>query len=993
MGIGLTISALVSIAAAAGAPWFVGEPVAQVSLEATQGALPNENLEPLLRTQPGEALSVGTIRSDVALLVSAGGFLSVEAVVEPWVTVDEFGRPEDAVKVVYRVISAPKVRSLQMKGVRGAARKAAERGLGIDLGDAWFGEDERGQIAQSVERSLQQAGWTESRVDVEADQLGDDVRLNVQVELGAAQRVGAIQLGGTLPVSQRLIDRWLRQGGLREGRRYDEAKAESARLLVLDKLRERGWGRPRVSVFVQDQTDQASVRLSVLIAAGPRLIIEAEGRQLPSERVLREAMGLKAGDRMSTNTLEDAASRLTRWYAEQGYRDAAVVVELVSHDADTAVVSVRTQPGRRHWLKSIDFENSFPLSPRVARAVIDEATNGSLAERVVSDEGIQRGARALADRLRSDGYLDASVEAEEQIGGFGGLFALGRWGVPVRLPLSVEAGDVVRVESARVRGDTGIGAPLVDQWRARHVGNPLKATTLSSLESSLVDAYEDAGYIDVDVSVTAVRDRAAGTASVDIRVNPGEPMELRSVVIRGNRRTRRNVIHREVMMSPGEPIAPDSISATRGNLYDLDLFRLVSPELHGDEPGVRDLVITVSERPNLLLEAGGGVSTDQGVRTTGRATHRNIAGRGHRLTALGSVGYGWDGDEWELNTATPVWRSAARYEIPYVPGRGGRLVGEALINETVQEPSWRLARTGGSVGMNMRLSTRTEAMVDYRVQVRRLVDVESGVLVNGDPWVGYLGIDEDLSGDPILESEARVVSGGSLSVVHDQRNDRFNPTEGRMWSAQVEFGDGAFNGTVTMRAQGTVERLIPIGGMVLDFVGRAGIGFAQGRTVTLPLEERFFLGGGSTMRGFATDSVGPANFAQRPEIDHPNQTEPLVDGLGLPREPGHWVATGGDAMASGTVEVRLPLSWVGIDTDSASVVLFSDFGNVMFLDPTVVTTSILEGRDPLIRASFGAGLRLVTPVGPASFDFGINPSPMGERNEAWISPHLSLGVL
>ena len=80
MGIGLTISALVSIAAASGTPWFVGEPVAQVSLEATQGALPNENLEPLLRTQPGEALTVGTIRSDVALLVSAGGFLSVEAV-------------------------------------------------------------------------------------------------------------------------------------------------------------------------------------------------------------------------------------------------------------------------------------------------------------------------------------------------------------------------------------------------------------------------------------------------------------------------------------------------------------------------------------------------------------------------------------------------------------------------------------------------------------------------------------------------------------------------------------------------------------------------------------------------------------------------------------------------------------------------------------------------------------------------------------------------
>ena len=81
--------------------------------------------------------------------------------------------------------------------------------------------------------------------------------------------------------------------------------------------------------------------------------------------------------------------------------------------------------------------------------------------------------------------------------------------------------------------------------------------------------------------------------------------------------------------------------------------------------------------------------------------------------------------------------------------------------------------------MNVRLSGRSEARVDYRVQVRRLLDVDPGVLVNGDPWVPYLGLDEDLSGAPILDSEARVISGGSLLVVHDQRDDRFKPRAAR----------------------------------------------------------------------------------------------------------------------------------------------------------------------------------------------------------------------
>jgi outer membrane protein assembly factor BamA len=296
--------------------------------------------------------------------------------------------------------------------------------------------------------------------------------------------------------------------------------------------------------------------------------------------------------------------------------------------------------------------------------------------------------------------------------------------------------------------------------------------------------------------------------------------------------------------------------------------------------------------------------------------------------------------------------------------------------------------------MKMRLSDRAEAVVDYRVQVRRLVDVDPGALVNGDPWLPFLGLSEDIAGDPILESDARVVSGGSLLLVHDGRDDRFNPKSGSLWSTHVEVGDGVFSGDVTLRATAKIERLIPVGPLVLDLVGRGGVGVAQGRRSTLPLEERFFLGGGTTMRGFSTNSVGPANFSRRPEINHPSQTEAVVDGLALADNSGQWTATGGDAMAALTVELRVPMPVLGFRRmDGVDLVFFSDLGHVGFLDSTVVTTSRLEESDPWVRTSVGAGLRFATPVGPASLDIGINTSPIRERNEPTVLPHLTLGVL
>ena len=71
--------------------WYQGNEVAQVSLVAPEGGLPEENLEPLLRARQGEKLDLELVRADLALLFQVGGFDAVEAWVEPWLSVDEAG--------------------------------------------------------------------------------------------------------------------------------------------------------------------------------------------------------------------------------------------------------------------------------------------------------------------------------------------------------------------------------------------------------------------------------------------------------------------------------------------------------------------------------------------------------------------------------------------------------------------------------------------------------------------------------------------------------------------------------------------------------------------------------------------------------------------------------------------------------------------------------------------------------------------------------------
>jgi outer membrane protein insertion porin family len=531
-------------------------------------------------------------------------------------------------------------------------------------------------------------------------------------------------------------------------------------------------------------------------------------------------------------------------------------------------------------------------------------------------------------------------------------------------------------------------------------GQPVNPKVVNDLIESIGEAYRERGYLNVDVTgeLSIVDDGA------DLRVSviAGPQTLIRNIVIRGNIATRTGIIEREVTMLVGDPVSPRSIDDTRRALYGLGVFSRVEVSLVGESPYTKDLLVEVVEGPRMSVEVGGGVSTDMGARLFSRVTWNNVRGLGHKILFMSEVGAGYQGDTWTLDMTAPEWRTSVRYEAPKWPVYESGAYADLLLNERVQENSYRLESSGIGVGLRWGADlfvqdANVQIALAYRAQWRRLHDLDLGVLVVGDPWLETLEVEDLGESGVVLPSKSRNQTGPELNMFWDSRDDQFNPTSGSYLSFSLRTTDPFGAGYWSYRALAQGRTIVSVGSLSLRVNGGVGMGAVAGRATTLPLEERFWLGGVSTLRGFALDRVGPKNRVGMEGIDWPSQIEPVVDELGRDAT-SRWVATGGDATLNMTGEVWLPTSAIGFGGGNGALVGFVDIGNVFFVDPAVLTSSMLIDPEPFFRVGLGVGFRYRTPVGSIQVDLGMNPSWYmtdwsAERGEEPWRLHIALGAM
>jgi outer membrane protein assembly factor BamA len=316
---------------------------------------------------------------------------------------------------------------------------------------------------------------------------------------------------------------------------------------------------------------------------------------------------------------------------------------------------------------------------------------------------------------------------------------------------------------------------------------------------------------------------------------------------------------------------------------------------------------------------------------------------------------------------------------------------DLLFNEEQQERNFRIQRSGGGAGVNLRLGSSASADLGYKAQLRTLYDIDPGVIVPGDAWLDELGVSDLEDPSPVLPSASRWASGISANFVLDLRDDVYAPTRGGIGSIALDVNDDLLSDIAFLRAEGGWTQLFPVAGTGFVLRARGGAIVSSDDSQAAPIEDRLRAGGGGSFRGFEVDTLGPANHVSSEDVDWPDAMDPILR-WSARSATGRWVPTGGDAMGVGTAELDIPLSRLGLSSwRSWQLALFSDFGNVWWINPLVETDSMRRGEDPLLRYAVGLGIRRSTPIGPLQLDLGFNPSPLDYRGEV-VFPHVHFAV-
>ena len=433
----------------------------------------------------------------------------------------------------------------------------------------------------------------------------------------------------------------------------------------------------------------------------------------------------------------------------------------------------------------------------------------------------------------------------------------------------------------------------------------------------ITDFYGDKGYAFANVTPDVRLDRENGLVSIDYSIEKGKRVSIRNINISDNSRTRDHVIRRELSLQERRPFSTSKLRAARYEIQRLGFFEdsveVVTQRVEGTDD-LLDVSVKVEERPTGFFSFGGGISSVERFLFAGQVQESNLFGYGKTLVFDAQLG-----GRTQLFSLT--------YRDPYVFGTNW-LMDILIFSSRRDYRDFDRVDRGFSVSVGRRITRNFQVRVSQEFKTQNVRDVQSGARL-------------------ILTETKRTVISTGLSATWDRRNNYLDPTSGFLLSSGVEYA-GLFGGDLDfLKTSSTARGWIPFWKSTY-FAARANYAYLHLMNAgdDLVVEERFFLGGPNTLRGFSYRRVGPR----------------------VPTEGGGYVIVGGIHQVLGSVDFVVPLSKAA----GIKAVAFFDIGNTF--DKRQGQPFSLNPSN--LRKDAGFGFRWISPLGPMKLDVGF---PIGNR--------------
>lgn len=543
---------------------------------------------------------------------------------------------------------------------------------------------------------------------------------------------------------------------------------------------------------------------------------------------------------------------------------------------------------------------SDPTPPAIADALqrdlaesFDTAPAGALASSIAPSASAR-----LLSRLRSEGYYGASVRTVPDSAG---------------LVFRVSPGPRFTVASATLSSpsdSTAIQDATQDQ-RDALIGSPLRAEQILTAEADLLVTLQEQGWPDAQLADRdIVVDHATASARLTFKVVPG-PFSRYGALYTDETRWRTGFLQRLNPMPQGEIAQLSGLRTYQARLTALQ--SVASAHIHLGEPDdgqeTRDIHVNLTPAPRYVLDAGISLSTGDGGGVETSLARRNVLG----------------GDE--------IWTVSAQLQTL-----------EQSLGFDLTTPHWRRLDQSLSVRATLR-NEETDAF-DQR-------EAELGAEVTRPltaRWTAGVSVYADVSEVTTATTRSDTVTlaaGGSVSF--DSRDNTTDPSLGVNARLRViptvTYGDLDSSYLATELTVTGYRRVHP----QLIAAARARLGSLVGGDLdAIPADDRFYAGGGGSVRGYEYQSLGPQQ------------------------------SNGDPAGGLSVAELGAELRWRGEGR----------WGAAVFADAGTAASATAPAFDDL-RVGLGAGVRYHFDFAPLRLDIA---APVDRRSdEASVHVYVGLG--
>ncbi|MFP3089258.1 outer membrane protein assembly factor BamA [Treponema sp. TIM-1] len=349
---------------------------------------------------------------------------------------------------------------------------------------------------------------------------------------------------------------------------------------------------------------------------------------------LQGVISVKINDVANQAKLRVDEMAIINTYLEKGFPDIQVRSELVPNKDETTVLTFYITEGERITIESIEFEGNTIFSTGTLRGQLSLKRKNLITDGAFQEAKLLEDINTITQYYHDRGYIDAEVTDVIR-----NIRKDEKDRNNLTLIFRIHEGRMYKFNGVSFEGNLIFSTEqLADLIRSKP-GETINARRVETDLQRVADLYYENGYIFNTITRDEDRNPAEGLVSYKVTIQERGRAHIEHIIIRGNEKTKDEVILREIPLEPGDVFSKTKVMEGIRNLSNLQYFSMVVPDTpQGSAESLMDLIFTVEEQPTMDVQLGvtfSGSADPDSFPISGlvKWNDRNFLGRGNIVGA------------------------------------------------------------------------------------------------------------------------------------------------------------------------------------------------------------------------------------------------------------------------------------------------------------------------------------------------------------------------